>query len=207
MQISRDRQLAINMELEETMERNRLCLSELVNNHTKELGRLVGHRGNIIPNSNQNALLVALLNDCSQSAFAYWYWKRNTDKAIWQTSLLVDSVKIAKNQLCGKGIDYWEAEARSMGFSQKLQLWYKHIEYLPPKSLYAIGGDGNEYPHPSELLMIIDVVLEALMDYAFEKTYLFSEDSEEGEILKDIHASAQTVRKQLLDTHRLIARS
>ena len=156
----------------ELNEDHRDFLADLVD-HTEVLGRTRGKTKKHIPNNNYLELLVALLNDYSQAAYAHWDWQMGTPEAAWRTKIIVQSAIRAKKYACRKcGLDEVEASSRAMNLSEALQSWYKRIDYLPDRSLYVVGQDGQEFPSPEDLLYLIAVVLESMYYWA-ESTRLY----------------------------------
>lgn len=186
----------------ELNEDHRDFLADLVD-HSEVLGRTFGKTKKHIPSGVYLELLVALLNDYSQAAYAHWEWQVDTPEAAWRTKIIVESAIKAKKYACRKqGLDNVEAHSRFLNLSEALQHWYKRIDYLPDSSLYVVGQDGQEFPSPEDLLYLIAVVLESMHYWAQSSGLLFSEGSEEYRLSRQWRDLSSELRGQLLSSFR-----
>ena len=186
----------------ELNEDHRDFLADLVD-HTEVLGRTRGKTRKHIPNNDYLELLVALLNDYSQAAYAHWDWHMRTPEAAWRTKIIVQSAIKAKKYACRKrGLDEVEASSRAMNLSESLQSWYKRIDYLIDRSRYVVLQNGPEYPSPEDLLYLIAVVLESMHYWAESYGGIFSHESEEYRLSLQWRDLSNELRSQLLSSFR-----
>lgn len=190
----------------ELNEAHRNFLADLVDHNTEALGRSRGKTKKYIPAGEYLELRVALLNDYSQAAYSHWDWQMGTPEAAWRTKIIVESAIKAKKYACRKrGLDNVEAHSRAMNLSEALQSWYKRIDYLPDRSLYVVGQDGQEFPSPEDLLYLIAVVLEAMRDWAESaQLHVFYADcySKEYKLAGQWCELSTELRSQLLSSFR-----
>ena len=168
----------------EVEEKHRDLLADLVDN-CSWLGRSFGPTKKHVP-FRWLELLSALLDDYEQAAFTYSAWHQDTKAARWRTEVLVDSVRRGRKLLQKGG---WaeanlRATTRKSGLREQLQLWYKRSDYVPDAKHFASQANGEEYPHPEDLLYLFAVVLEALKHWAWTGSLLFPSNSEENELAK-----------------------
>ena len=189
----------------ELNEHHRDFLADMVD-HSEVLGRTFGKTKKHIPSGVYLELLVALLNDYSQAAYAHWEWQVDTPEAAWRTKIIVESAIKAKKYACRKqGLDNVEAHSRFLNLSEALQHWYKRIDYLPDSSLYVVGQDGQEFPSPEDLLYLIAVVLEAMHDWAKSTQLLVfygDKESEEYKLAGQWCELSTELKSQLLSSYR-----